>query len=88
MADFATELVGKNAVYVVDEGGMGSEDFASYSYEIPCAYLLIGAGTQEEDARYGKPMHNEKVVFNEDILCEGAALHAYCAMKWLEKTAE
>ena len=31
-------------VYRLDEGGMGSEDFASYGYELPCAYLLLGAG--------------------------------------------
>ena len=62
---------------------MGSEDFASYTYEIPCAYLLLGAGSAEENILFGKPMHNEKVVFNEEILPKGAAIHAYCAMKWL-----
>ena len=29
----------------------------------------------------GHDMHNAKVVFNEQILAKGAALHAYCAMK-------
>ena len=62
---------------------MGSEDFASYTYELPCAYLLLGAGTAAEDPRFGKPMHNENVVFNEDILTRGAALHAFSALKWL-----
>ena len=65
------------------EGGMGSEDFASYTYELPCSYLLLGAGTPAEDPRFGKPMHNEKVVFNEAILPKGAALHTYCALEWL-----
>ena len=83
MADYAAELFGESSVYRMDGGGMGSEDFSSYTYELPCAYLLIGAGTQEEDPLYGKPMHNEKVVFNEDILPKGAAIHAYCALKWL-----
>ena len=83
MADYAAELFGDRAVLRMDGGGMGSEDFSSYTYELPCAYLLIGAGTQEEDPLYGKPMHNEKVVFNEDILPKGAAIHAYCALKWL-----
>lgn len=83
MAGYSKELFGEKLVYVVDEGGMGSEDFSSYTYEIPCAYLLLGAGTKEENPLYGKPMHNEKVVFNEDILIKGAAMHAYCAIKWL-----
>ena len=84
MAEFAAALLGKQNVYQMEEGGMGSEDFASYTYELPCAYLLLGAGTKEENPLYGKPMHNEAVVFNEDILPIGAALYAYCAIQWLE----
>ncbi|MGM9521774.1 MAG: M20 family metallopeptidase [Oscillospiraceae bacterium] len=83
MARFVGELFGEKAVYRMGEGGMGSEDFASYTYELPCTYLLLGAGTKEENPLYGKPMHNEKVVFNEDILTKGAAMYAYCAIRWL-----
>lgn len=85
MAEYAKELFGEKSVILLDDGGMGSEDFASYTYELPCAYLLLGAGTAQENELYGKPMHNEKVVFNEDILKKGAALHAYCAIKWLKE---
>ncbi len=42
MADWAGELLGKQSVYRLDQGGMGSEDFASYTYEVPSAYLLAG----------------------------------------------
>ena len=70
MADWAEELVGSQRVYRMDKGGMGSEDFASYTYEVPSAYLLLGAGTAAEDSRFGKPMHNPQVVFNEKILPE------------------
>lgn len=84
MARCAEMLFGEKSVYRLREGGMGSEDFASYTYELPCAYLLLGAGTAQEDARYGKPMHNESVVFNENILPRGSALLAYGAMQWLE----
>lgn len=83
MGDLAQQLVGQKAVYRLDEGGMGSEDFASYTYELPCAYLLLGAGTPNENPLYGKPMHNEKVIFNEDVLPLGAALHTWCALNWL-----
>ncbi len=83
MAGYAKKLFGENAVYLTDEGGMGSEDFASYTYELPSAYLLIGAGTKAENPLFGEPMHNEQVVFNEEILHKGAALHAYCALRWL-----
>lgn len=83
MADYAEELFGQQYVYRMDDGGMGSEDFASYTYELPCSYILMGAGTAAENPLYGFPMHNEKVVFNEDILTLGAALHTYCALRWL-----
>ena len=79
----AEELAGKEKVYRLDQGGMGSEDFASFTYELPCAYLLLGAGTPQEDPRYGKPMHNEAVVFNEDVLPTGAALHTLFALRML-----
>ena len=77
------ELLGKQSVYTVEQGGMGAEDFAVYTELLPCAYLLLGAGTQKEDPRYGLPMHNEKIIFNEDILTQGAALYAWCALSWL-----
>lgn len=83
MADWVEELVGSQRVYRMDKGGMGSEDFASYTYEVPSAYLLLGAGTAAEDSRFGKPMHNPQVVFNEKILPEGAALYAMAALRWL-----
>lgn len=82
----AKELFGDASVYRLRDGGMGSEDFASYTYELPCAYLLLGAGTAQEDSRYGKPMHNPQVIFNEDILPRGAALHTLTALRYLEQT--
>jgi metal-dependent amidase/aminoacylase/carboxypeptidase family protein len=45
---------------------------------------MLGAGTKQEDASFGEAMHNEKVVFNEDILPTGAAMHAYSAIMWLK----
>src|SRR3712207_7999476 len=51
--------------------------FRSYSYEVPSLYVMLGAGTKQENPLFGEPMHSEKVVFNEDILPTGAAIHAY-----------
>lgn len=83
LTSYVKEITSDKAVIDIKEGGMGSEDFASYTYKLPCTYMLIGAGSVKEDERYGKPMHNEAVVFNEDILPLGAAIHTYCALKWL-----
>ena len=87
IATYAESLVGASSVIRLDEGGMGSEDFAAYTHQIPCAYLLLGAGTEKESPLYGKPMHNEQVVFNEEILTVGAALETYSAIEWLKKQA-
>lgn len=84
ISGYIKEIHDPNKVVLYNQGGMGSEDFASYTYEIPCSYLLLGAGTAEENKLYGKPMHNEAVVFNEDILPIGSALYAHSALRWLQ----
>ena len=84
VTSYVKDLVGEQAVILFEQGGMGSEDFASYSYEVPSVYLMLGAGTKNENPLFGQPMHNEKVQFNEDILVTGAAMHAYSAIMWLK----
>lgn len=84
ITSYLKELLGEQSVIVFNQGGMGSEDFASYSYEVPSIYLMLGAGTKQENSLYGEAMHNPKVVFNEDILVTGAAMHTYSAIMWLK----
>lgn len=84
LGDYIKDIVGKNSIISFEGGGMGSEDFASYSYKVPSAYFMLGAGTKEENESYGLPMHNDKVTFNEDILATGAAIYAYSAIMWLK----
>lgn len=84
LTGYMKDIVGEKAVVLFEQGGMGSEDFASYSYEVPSVYIMLGAGTKQENSLYGEAMHNEKVVFNEDILPTGAAIHAYSAIMWLK----
>lgn len=83
MAGYIKEITDPSKVYLFEQGGMGSEDFASYTYEIPCSYLLLGAGSTQENPLFGKPMHNDHVVFNEDIMPLGSAALAKCATEWL-----
>lgn len=84
IAGYIKDVYDPDKVIVFEQGGMGSEDFASYTYEIPCSYLLLGAGTAQENELFGRPMHNDHVVFNEDVLPIGSALYAYSALKWLQ----
>lgn len=84
VTSYIKDLLGEKSVIVFEQGGMGSEDFASYSYEVPSVYLMLGAGTKQENSLYGEAMHNPKVVFNENILVTGAAMHTYSAIMWLK----
>lgn len=84
VTSYLKDMLGEQSVITFEQGGMGSEDFASYSYEVPSVYLMLGAGTKQENPLYGEAMHNPKIVFNEDILVTGAAMHTYSAIKWLE----
>ncbi|GAB6150470.1 M20 metallopeptidase family protein [Clostridium novyi] len=88
VTSYVEDLIGKDSVILFEQGGMASEDFAFYSEEIPSVYLMIGAGSKEENSLYGEPMHNKKVVFNEDILVTGAAMHTYCAISWLKNNKD
>ena len=84
LTGYMKDIVGERGVYLYEGGGMGSEDFASFSHEVPSLYIILGAGAKNENPEFGVPMHNEKVVFNEDILPTGAAIHAYSAIMWLK----
>ena len=84
VTNYMKDIVGEKAVVLFNCGGMGSEDFASYSYEVPSLYIMLGAGSKQENDLFGAPMHNQHVVFNEDILPTGAAVHAYSAIMWLK----
>lgn len=84
IGSYIKKLIGEKSVVSFEGAGMGSEDFASYTYEVPCMYLMLGAGVKEENPAYGYPMHHPCVVFNEDILPTGAAIHAYSALNWLK----
>ncbi|MBE6765093.1 MAG: amidohydrolase [Ruminococcaceae bacterium] len=70
-------------VTLFDSKGMGSDDFSFFTDAVPGVYLLLGAGTREENPLFGKPTHNEQVVFNEAVLPTGSAILAHCAMQWL-----
>lgn len=65
--------------------GMGSEDFAEITQQVPSAYYMMGAGPAEESRRLGQ--HNPKVEFNEAVLGIGAGIYAQTAMDWLAENA-
>ena len=60
-----------------------SEDFAVVAEKVPSAFLYLSAGYPDD--RGLAPAHNPKVQFNEDVLPQGAAWLAHCAVRWLQE---
>lgn len=58
-----------------------SDDFARITEHVPCAFFSLGCKPEGDGPTY--PPHNPKIVFNEDALPIGAALHATCAYEYL-----
>lgn len=67
--------IGKIANYKVTP----SDDFAFISEQVPTMYLMLCGKTEGNPYQH----HNPGVVFNEDAMPFGAAIHAQCAMNWL-----
>lgn len=65
---------------------MGSEDFSFFTDKVPCTFLAVGAGVEDKSKWVG--LHNPKVVLNEKILPQAAAIYAKAAFDWLENHAE
>lgn len=66
---------------------MGSEDFAEVTQKVPSVFMGIGAGGEEE-IYHRAGSHHPKIVWNEDVIPLGAAVHAGCAANWLLNHAE
>ncbi|MFL0248153.1 M20 metallopeptidase family protein [Candidatus Clostridium stratigraminis] len=86
--EFLAEYFGEKSFIPMDlimpgSKGMGSEDFAFISQEVPSITIMIGAGNSNDGYIY--PMHHPKVFFDEAVLSKGAAVYAGYAIEWLKK---
>lgn len=57
-----------------------SDDMAFISEHVPTTYLMLGARVEGNPF----PHHNPRVLFSEDCMTLGAAMHAQCAFEWLK----
>ena len=62
--------------------GMGSEDFAYVSNEIPSVFLGVPAGRPDDGYIY--PQHHPKARFLDEAMISAAAAYAHVAMEWLK----
>ncbi len=63
--------------------GVGSEDFAYISREIPAIMLVLAAGHPDDGFQY--PQHHPKADFDEKILPLGTSILAEIAVHWLNR---
>lgn len=65
-----------------DDGYMvtPSDDIAFVAEKVPTVYLMLGARVEGNSF----PHHNPRVLFSEDCMPFGAAMHAQCAFEWLK----
>ena len=77
------EATGKDR-YVLSELFSGSDDMGTMSQVIPVTYFQLGAAPDEAVAL---PLHNPRIMFDEDVMPVGAALLASAAMGWIEARA-
>lgn len=61
----------------------GSEDFAYVSNYVPTILLSLSAGSKEEGYLY--PLHNPKVMFNDDVIKIGSILYSIIAYELLKQ---
>lgn len=89
--ELTEELIGyveeltSSPVTILDKPISGSDDMSVISQAVPTTYFVMGTGSEEEGVSY--PIHNSRVVFDESVFAQGAALTATVAVRWLEARA-
>ena len=79
LLELAAEVVGKENIQEMPPMA-GTEDFSYVAEEVPSTFLILGAGGPDQ-----YPHHNPRMVLDESVFYKGAAIHANCAMEWLNK---
>lgn len=69
-----------NMVYLPDYKVTPSDDFAFIAENVPTVYFMLGCKVDGCNVSH----HNPQVLFNEDSMVYGVALHCQCAINWLK----
>ncbi|HSL34822.1 MAG TPA: M20 family metallopeptidase [Candidatus Limnocylindrales bacterium] len=79
----ATELVGEEAATPLEAPIMGAEDFSYVLEQVPGAMAFLGGLRPGEEPGIAPDNHSDKVVFDEDVMPIGVALHVAVARRHL-----
>jgi metal-dependent amidase/aminoacylase/carboxypeptidase family protein len=77
--DIARSLVGEADVHEMSAPIMGAEDWSYVLQRIPGVMVNLGARPRDRELRGFPQNHSNLVVFGEDALAVGVALHAAVA---------
>ena len=79
------ELFGEDAYHKVPAPIMGGEDFAYVLEKVPGAMAILGVAPPDGNPFERPPIHNARMMVNEDVLPRGVALHCAFATRFLER---
>ena len=82
MKTYQEEIMGKENVQEAAPA-MGSEDFSYISAAVPSVFGWMGV--KPADLENPAALHSPRMILDESALPYGAAIHANCAIRWLEK---
>ncbi|WP_264174458.1 M20 metallopeptidase family protein [Clostridium algoriphilum] len=80
----ASELIGENNVYKLDQPTMGVESFAYFSMEKPALFYFLGSGNKEKGIV--NPAHGSLFDIDESCLSLGVAMQCNLAYEFLLKS--
>jgi metal-dependent amidase/aminoacylase/carboxypeptidase family protein len=83
LVTYAKELLPEEKVVASNVPKGVGDDFAYVGELVPAVLFDLGFASDEEG--YKVTGHQPNVVFNEEALPLGAAIHTYLAMRWLEQ---
>ncbi|MEV0438852.1 M20 family metallopeptidase [Streptomyces spectabilis] len=79
----AAALLGPDRVHDLAEPVMGAEDFSYVLERVPGAMAFLGACPPGASPDEAPDIHSNRVVFDEDAMAAGCAVHAAVALRFL-----
>ncbi|MBD3729887.1 MAG: amidohydrolase [Sphingomonadales bacterium] len=79
------ELVGADKWIGLPAPIMGAEDFSYVLEQVPGAMFFLGVAQEGADWAHCCGIHNNRMMVDETVLPQGAALLAGCALRFLER---
>ena len=83
----AAEVFGDDRYAPMVAPQAGAEDFSRVLAEVPGCYLFLGACPPDQDPSTAPDNHSPRARFSDDVLADGALLHAELAVRALERDA-